>query len=219
MLVIALLGATLLPQAPAQGAENVEPTRIALIPLVVHSADDRAYLRNGLRDMIRHRFAAIDEVDLIRIEDDSRATSRLPAALAIGREVEADFVFFGSFTRFGSGASLDVQCASTHAAEGEVPLREIFVYSGNVGDVIPDLDELVGKITRFAVYDYEKRLAEQRVRAGLPAPPDPLAELRHRVEVLEAALAELQGQPQRPVASPGEAGAEAETARTEASVR
>ncbi|MCZ6785290.1 MAG: hypothetical protein O7G30_18475, partial [Proteobacteria bacterium] len=139
MLVLALLGATLLLHAPAQGAENVGPSRIALIPLVVHSADDRAYLRNGLRDMIRHRFAAIDEVELIMIEDESRATSRLPEALAIGREVGADFVFFGSFTRFGSGASLDVQCASTHAAEGEAPLREIFVYSGNVGDVIPDL--------------------------------------------------------------------------------
>ena len=42
-----------------------------------------------------------------------------------------------------------MQCA-TAAAGAREPLREIFVHSGSIGDIIPDLDELAGKVSRFA---------------------------------------------------------------------
>jgi TolB-like protein len=198
ILATALLGAFLLPRA---GVAAEPPVRIALLPLVVHSADDRTYLREGLRDMLLARFASVEEIQVIDIEDPERATARLPVALRTAREVGADFACFGSFTRFGTGASLDVQCASTQTSENEPPMREIFVYSGNVGDVIPDLDELVGKITRFVVHDYEERLAARKKAAGEPAGPDPIAELQRRVDALENAIAELQAERARGAAA------------------
>ena len=105
--------------------------------------------------------------------------------------MNAQFVLFGSFTRFGTGASLDVQCAATSATEAE-PLREIFVHSGSIGDVIPDLDDLVGKVARFVIEDYQ----DSAVADGDAALPSAraLSDLRRRVEVLEEALRGLSGQ-------------------------
>ncbi len=65
-----------------------------------------------------------------------------------------------------------MQCASAAAGARE-PLREIFVHSGSIGDIIPDLDELAGKVSRFArgetVVSRQSRGGARRrdLRAGL----------------------------------------------------
>ena len=56
------------------------------------------------------------------------------AAIANG----ADYVVFGSFTRFGEGASLDLACASAHDAE-RAP-RKIYVHADTMAALIPLLD-------------------------------------------------------------------------------
>ena len=125
---------------------------------------------------------------MIRISDPTKATTNLEQALDTAREAGADFVLFGSFTRFGQGASLDMQAASTAPGSGE-PLREIFVHSGSIGDVIPDLDELVGKVSRFAVSDYDDSAvsagpAKERARPSVD-------KLRRRIEALERETRDL----------------------------
>lgn len=172
-------------------ARAAEPIRIALLPMVVHSADRPEYLRNGLADMLGSRFARLEDLDVVVIEDLSASTNKLEEALAVGRKANAQFVLFGSFTRFGTGASLDVQCAATSATEEE-PLREIFVHSGSIGDVIPDLDDLVGKVARFVIEDYQERAVVDGDGA-LPS-ARALSDLRRRVEALEEALRGLSGQ-------------------------
>jgi len=168
---------------------------IALLPSVVHSSENPEYLRKGLSDMLFSRFTQADDFEVIRVEDSRKATTRLVKALEVGREVGADFVLFGSFTRFGAGASLDMQAARTaEGVEGET-LREIFVHSGSMGEVIPDLVDLVGKVTRFAIADYTPPGREDP--AGAPrARSDPsqarLDELLKRVAALEAAVAQLE---------------------------
>ena len=173
---------------PAQAEDGV---KIAILPIVVHSADDPTYLRNGLADMISSRIEQAGGFEVIRVDDLDDATTRLPSAIDSGREAGAEFVLFGSFTRFGTGASLDMQCVSTRADYEGDALREIFVHSGSIGEVIPDLDDLVGKVGRFAIHGFG---AETDVAAGPPGSDAGDAKVEARLNALEAALAELKGQ-------------------------
>ena len=185
----ALATATALLAASAAHTESDATVSIALIPIVVHSAEDPDYLRAGLSDMLVSRLEQAKLFRVIRLSDASRATTDLARALEEGREVGADFVLFGSFTRFGQGASLDMQAASTAEGETGQPLREVFVHSGSIGDVIPDLDELVGKVSRFAVADYEGRSVSDEPSAQRTRPS--VDKLRQRIEALERDTREL----------------------------
>ena len=176
---------------PSEASAQDEPRKvsIALLPVVVHSAEDPNYLRAGLTDMLVSRLEQAGLFEVTRASDASLATTSLASALAAGRAIGADFVLFGSFTRFGQGASLDMQCASTAAVETET-LREIFVHSGSIGDVIPDLDELVGKVSRFAVDDFEQVAGSSAGSAKKRVRPSE-SKLRRRVELLERETREM----------------------------
>ena len=126
-LVSALLCALLMPAI----ASAKDAVKIAILPIVVHSADDPTFLRQGLADMIASRVDQLGVFDVTRVDDLETATTSLEKAVETGRSVDVDFVLFGSFTRFGTGASLDMQCVSTRMDFDGDPLREIFVHSEN----------------------------------------------------------------------------------------
>jgi outer membrane protein insertion porin family len=174
---------------------NAQP-RLLLLPIVVHSAEDPDYLRAGLSDMLASRFERIGALDLVRGEADGTGTTDLDEARQLAKKRGADYVLYGSFTRFGQGASLDVHCAPVAGDESTgapAPLREIFVHSGSIGEIIPDLDELAGKVSRYA--------RGEAIATGVPASPGgvptagpgaaELQDLRNRVEGLEAAVRAL----------------------------
>lgn len=192
MLVLAVLCLT-----PNRGMAAADTPKLLLLPIVVHSAEDPAYVRDGLADMLTARFSRIGALELIRPDDPDGGTTDLKTALKLGRKAGADFVLYGSFTRFGQGASLDVQCSPTDESKKREPLREIFVHSGSIGEIIPDLDELAGKVSRFA-----------RGELVTPTGPVPVGgvptatgggggssgdnqDLVARIEALEAALTQL----------------------------
>ncbi len=177
--------------APATAQAEGNP-KILLLPIVVHSSEDPEYLRNGLADMLNARFSRIGGLEVIRPGDPERGTTKLDRALELGRKAGADFVLYGSFTRFGQGASLDVQCTPTDESKSRAPLREIFVHSGSIGEIIPDLDELAGKVSRFAKGENIAPAAPAADASSDSGVVDPGTEdLILRIEALEAALTEL----------------------------
>lgn len=189
--IAAVLGITVNFVVVAGPARASEPIPLAVLPIVVHSADDPDYLRNGLADMLSSRLEQSGAFKVIRIDDVSLATTRLPEAIETAKDHGAQFVLFGSFTRFGSGASLDMQCSSTDPDFETDPLREIFVHTGSVGEVIPDLDELVGKVGRFAIPGFGLQPA---VASAPPAASggSAAAALEARIRALEKAVAALE---------------------------
>ena len=67
-------------------------------------------------------------------------------------------------------------------------MREIFVHSGSIAEVIPDLDELVGKVTQFAGSESSgsgEATAAPGDGTGTASSAE-LEALRKRVEALEA---------------------------------
>lgn len=175
-------------------AQQPEKPRLLMLPIIVHSAESPDYVRGGLADMLSARFARTGALELVRVDDPARGTTQLEQAIAAGRRADADYVLFGSFTRFGKGASLDVQCSPVVPDATREPLREIFVHSGSIGEIIPDLDELVGKVSRFArgeaLVSRGASAGSASASASTVSSPD-LAEMLERIESLEATVTEL----------------------------
>lgn len=147
VLALILLGLILSWSGTAAAAGSV---RIAILPIVVHSTDEHEYLQQGMAEMLTSRMRLLPQVSVVRVEDTATATTDATEARESARAVNADYVLFGSFTRFGEGASLDVECARV---DGGGDVRRVFVQSGTLGEIIPKLDGLAQKIARFAQSD------------------------------------------------------------------
>lgn len=159
-------------------------TRVALLPMVVHSMEDSAYLRAGIADMLAARLGLQPDLQVIPVSDASAATTDLAAARDAARAAGAEFVVFGSFTRFGEGASLDLQCAS---ASGDGEARQIFVQSGAVGDLIPRLDDLAQRVAYYVKNGEAPAVSAAPPPTSAGVSRSDLDDLRRRVEALERA--------------------------------
>jgi outer membrane protein insertion porin family len=172
--------ASLLALALLAGAARAEERRtVAILPVVVHALEDQAYLREGLADMLASRLGQQPGIGVVRVNDPAKATLDPAAARAAGQAVGAQWVLYGSFTRFGDGASLDMQCVPV-AAPGDPSPRSIFVQSGQIAELIPRLD---GVAERVAAHVLGRDGAAPRA-AGAAAGTE-LDELRRRVDALE----------------------------------
>jgi len=192
IVIAAAISAALVSGLFATPATAEDTPKLLLLPIVVHSSEDPEYLRNGLADMLNARFSRIGGLEIIRAHDPGRGTTDLRRALELGRKAGADFVLYGSFTRFGQGASLEVQCSATDKGMARAPLREIFVHSGSIGEIIPHLDELAGKVSRFAKgEDFSPTAPAAPATSGFAAGNADVEDLVSRVEALEAALTEI----------------------------
>lgn len=192
--LVLIFGAGLLVLVSGKSTSAEDAPKLLLLPIVVHSSEDPEYLRDGLSDMLAARFDRIGALELVRSPSDSRGATNVQDALKLAREAEADYVLYGSFTRFGQGASLDVQCSPVADAKLREPLREIFVHSGSIGEIIPDLDELAGKVSRFAMGEDITSAAPPaggRGAAGAANATRAIRGLTERVDALEVALREL----------------------------
>jgi hypothetical protein len=139
-------------------------TRIAILPVVVHSTDSPEFLRAGLSDMLASRLGQVKEIAVIRIDDPATATTDIAAAQTAARASGAEYVLFGSFTRFGEGAA------------------------GTLGEIIPKLDDVAGRV---AAYIESGGTNVPAVSAAPPRAADvsrtEVDDLRRRIDALEKA--------------------------------
>lgn len=180
-------------------------TRVAILPMVVNTTGDPEYLRTGLADMLASRLGRNPAIAVVRVEDAARATTDAKRAADTGNELGTPFVVFGSFTQFGQGASLDVQCVEARSygeeKDKDPTARRIFIQSGTVGEIIPKLDETAEKIGLFVAGSLPAVAAAPAAgpsadAAGASAAPAVAAagssaeieDLRHRLEAIESYL-------------------------------
>ncbi len=170
-------------------ARAASPVKVALLPMVVHGQERSEYLQAGVGDMLMSRLVQAGGIDVVRVVDSRSATTDVDAARNTARALGAKFVVFGSFTSFGDGASLDLQCARTDAGSEE-GARKVFVQAGDLGSIIPRIGDLAERVARFVAEPPAAGEALPAVSAGPARGGISRAEiddLRRRVEALEAA--------------------------------
>ena len=180
---------------PSAAALAAEPARVAVLPVVIHSIEESGYLRAGISEMLSSRLSQQAGVSAVRVDDASAATSDLEAARAAGRAAGAEWVLFGSFTRFGEGASLDLRCVPVNS-DAPLTQRSVFVHAGALTELIPRLDSVVERIGAHL------RGGAGNANAAVPAPvpaPDVMAELQG----LKARVAALEAQRAAPATAAG----------------
>jgi hypothetical protein len=168
------------------------PIRVAMLPVVVHAASGEAdYLSSGLTEMLSARLEQAGGIQVIRLESNSRSTTNAAVAISAGRAAGAEYVVFGSFTQFGSGASLDVRCSRVGeaTAEDEPESRQVFIQSGELAEIIPRLEDLSGRIVQF-LRGGAVAAAPGKGGAAAPAGSAAVDVLERRVEALEQAVFE-----------------------------
>jgi TolB-like protein len=136
----------------ARGSLAESRTPLAILPIVVHTLEHKEYLQAGLADMLASRLGRVPGVAVIRVQGEDQATTDADTARNSGREAGAEYVIFGSFTQFGEGASLDLRCAPV-SGEAKEESRSIFVQSGTLGEIIPELDRVAEKVGRHIAID------------------------------------------------------------------
>src|SRR5262245_47323045 len=103
----------------AVGAGAEVRVKVAVLPVVVHALEQKEYLQSGIADMLATRLEQNPKLTVARVADVAQATTDGEAARAAARAAGAQFVVFGSFTRFGDGASLDLRCLPTAGNAGD----------------------------------------------------------------------------------------------------
>jgi TolB-like protein len=160
--------------------------RVAILPIVIHSIGNDEYLRSGLGDMLASRIGRDPRLAVIQVADERARTTDPDAAREMARTAGADYVLYGSFTRFGEGASLDLQCASV--LEARVGTREIFIQSGSLREIIPKLDPLAEKVVRYVAGTATSTAEPVSTVSTDGKAETPVDELRARVEALEKVI-------------------------------
>jgi TolB-like protein len=129
------------------------PKTVAILPFAMNSPQDLTFLQNGLFSMLSSRLSDPGKVDVLDRATVDAATARANAgtaialtrdqAMAIGEQLGADYVLFGSLTHFGESVSLD---AAMVDVTGDAPALTFFEQSNNMGDVIPLVNTFAGDI-------------------------------------------------------------------------
>lgn len=165
---------------------RAERVRVALLPVVVQSSEGREYLQSGLADMLVARLGRDPRIAVVKVSDPAAATTEFDAARETARGEDARWVVYGSFTRFGEGASLDLQCARVGDETGEP--HQVFAQAATLGALIPMLEGVSERLTGYVLGTAGDAAPVAAAGARGSASGGEVVELRRRVEALERAV-------------------------------
>ncbi len=132
---------------PLQAADK---HRVVVLPFSVHSAENIDYIKRGVSDMLSSRIASSDQIEVIRKDIVQEELSKFGASelssadvSAIGKKLDANFVVWGSITKFGQSISIDGKLLDVAAGKSDV---NFFSQSQTIDDVIPKMNNFSQKI-------------------------------------------------------------------------
>lgn len=120
---------------------------VAVLPFSVHSAESIDYVKQGIWDMLSSRIAVTDKIEVISKDSILQAMKgkegkdlSIQDIYGLGKKMNADFIVYGSITKFGNSISIDGKLVDIAANKSTVSL---FTQS-------PGMDEVIVKINDFA---------------------------------------------------------------------
>ncbi len=149
---------------------------VAVLPFAVHSGENIDYVKKGVWDMLYSRLSAGGELELVSRQAVQDALAKLNKpdlqnddVLRIGGSLGADYVVWGSITKFGNSLSLDGKLMDV--AGGGSPVG-VFEQCKSLDEVIPRIGDFAGKIQMHALGRIPET-ALPRQESPAPAPWQP----------------------------------------------
>ncbi|HSR13050.1 MAG TPA: hypothetical protein VLS90_16510, partial [Thermodesulfobacteriota bacterium] len=122
---------------------------MAILPVEIHSPEDNAFIQHGLMDMLNSRVELRGRVEVLEKSAVRKALSQAQGemdsekARKIGESLDADYVVYGSLTKLGDSASLDLKVLPV---KEDKPASSVFVQSKKMEEIISRVDDLARMI-------------------------------------------------------------------------
>ncbi len=159
--------------------EGKAPLRVAILPVDIHSPENIGYIQQGLVDMLASRVELQGRVEVLEKSAVKKALAEYSGemdsqrARKIGQALEADYVVYGSLTKLGDSASLDLKVTSV---KEEKPSSSVFAQSKKMEEIIARVDDLARMIDEKVLGYPISPVAQQPALAQTPpAAPGPMA--------------------------------------------
>ncbi|MCX5906756.1 MAG: FG-GAP-like repeat-containing protein, partial [Deltaproteobacteria bacterium] len=170
------------PPAKEASLNRKTPYKVVILPVVIHSPENIGFIREGLLDMLSSRIELSDRVQVVEKSTVKKALTQVSGeadaeiARRIGQELKVDFVVFGSVTKLGDSASLDMRVVDV---KNDKPAEVAYTQAGKMEEIVARVDELARRIDeRILGYSLTPVIAEKKEPAvsprETPAGPPPL---------------------------------------------
>lgn len=129
-----------------------EKYTVTILPFALNSAENIEYVRQGINDMLISRISGADKIDVTRKEVVSGILKKaggkelsLADVQDIGRQLNSDYVVWGSITKIGKSISIDGKLIDITGGKSDVG---IVSQSQTLDEVIPKINDFSQRIVR-----------------------------------------------------------------------
>lgn len=161
------------PKAPQPAQQGRGPFKVAILPITIHSSENLEYLREGVYAMFSSRMEIEGRISLLERGAVKKVLSQFSgeidseSAKKLGETLGADFVVFGSLTKLGDSASLDLKVLEV---KGEKPPSSVYVQAKKLEEIIGQVDVVARKVDeKILGYSLAPAVAEKPPEAPRPA--------------------------------------------------
>ena len=130
-------------------AKKQGPYKVAILPVAINSPENVEFMREGLLEMLSSRIFLEGRVEVLEKKTVKKVLSGFSgeidaeAAKKLGTQLEVDYVVFGSLTKLGDSASLDLKVVDI---KGEKAASSVFMQAKKVEEIINGVDEIARKV-------------------------------------------------------------------------
>jgi TolB-like protein len=131
------------------GLIAAEPTKLALLPLRIHTDKELLYLRDGINEILNSRLfvpgrmTPLSRQAVVRLIPAAPVEVTESSARDLGRRLGVDYILFGSVTLPGQGISLDLRMADV---AGRRPMKSFSNQVDQMDGIIPCIERLAEDI-------------------------------------------------------------------------
>lgn len=147
---------------------------VTLIPFSINSAENIDYVKNGIEEMLSSRLSASDKIAVTKKDDllQSMKKSQIKEITAdniydIGKDINADYVVWGSITKIGNSISIDGKLVTVDKTKSDIGIA---AQAQNIDDVIPKINDFAETIINHIL-----GTTPQKIAAPAVAPPSAMS--------------------------------------------
>lgn len=132
-----------------EAAKGKPPFKVAILPVTIHSPENLDYMKAGLLDMLASRVELPGRIAVVEKSQVKKALSQITGeidtenAKKIGEILGVDYVIFGSLTKLGDSASLDLKLLSVKEEKAANP---VYVQAKKMEEIVARVDDLARQI-------------------------------------------------------------------------